>query len=110
MRSAVIVAFSLLLGACASRAEMREEAEANARQAADCINREAITVAPVASDLDVAAATVVARCGAYTGALRRDLTSKYPGYRDYTEPKLREADELYLAQARLAITRVRQPQ
>jgi hypothetical protein len=36
----------------------------------------------------------------HTGALRRDLIARYPGYRDYIEPKVREVDELYLAQAR----------
>ena len=110
MRLALIVALSFLLGACASREEIRQEQDANARQAADCINREAISVAPTALDLDVASATVVARCSAYTGALRRDLTSRYPGHRDYIEPKLREVDELYLAQARLAVMRARQTQ
>jgi hypothetical protein len=85
------------------------EQENNAHEASECINREAISVASMPTDQEIASATVIARRSIYTGALRRDLIARYPGYRDYIEPKVREVDEIYLAQSRLAVARARQP-
>lgn len=97
----------LLLGGCANN-ERNYEQESNSRDASECIEREAALLAKTSMDLENAAITVVAKCDAYTGALRRKLYAQYPGYRDYVASKLREVDEIYLAQARLAVARSRQ--
>jgi hypothetical protein len=39
---------------------------------------------------------------AFTEATRRELT-KYPGYRDFMAPKLRELDEIFMQRARAAV-------
>jgi hypothetical protein len=108
MRILIYLFLLFLLEGCSSSGNHNYEQENNSREASDCIEREASIIAPTNIDLENAAASVVARCSAYTGALRRKLYAEYPGYRDYIAQKLREVDELYLAQARLAIARARQ--
>jgi hypothetical protein len=98
----------LALAGCVSANDRDLEQQTNAREAADCINREAVAIASERADLETAATIVIAKCGAYTQALRRDLLARFPGHRDYIESQLREADELYMAQARLAVARARQ--
>lgn len=107
----ILIYFFLLflLDGCSSSSNRNYEQENNSRETSECIQREAIIIASTNIDLENAAASVVARCSAYTEALRRKLYAEYPGYRDYIAPKLHEVDELYLAQARLAIARARQP-
>jgi hypothetical protein len=63
----------------------------------------------MAVNLETAAAMVVARCNQYTEATRRDLQSRFPGYRDYMAPKLREIDEIYADRARMAVAIARTP-
>ena len=107
MRILIYFVLLFLLEGCSSSGN-RNEQENTSRAASECIDREASIIAPTNIDLENGAASVVARCSAYTGALRRKLYAEYPGYRDYIAPKLREVDELHLAQASLAIARARQ--
>jgi hypothetical protein len=109
MRILLYLVLLFLLEGCSSVGSSSYERDSNAREASECINREATGVASTPTDLEVASATVIARCSIYTAALRRDLIARYPGYRDYIEPKVREVDEIYLAEARLAVVRARQP-
>jgi hypothetical protein len=109
MRILICFALLIILAGCSSGGDRNYEKENNSREAAECIQREATVLAATSIDLENAATSVVARCDAYTGALRRKLYAEYPGYHDYIAPKLREVDELYLAQARLALARARRP-
>jgi hypothetical protein len=109
MRILIYLSLLFMLEGCSSGGKRDHEDDNNSREASECIEREAVMVAPTNIDLEAAAASVVVRCSTYTDALRRKLNGEYPGYRDYIAPKLREVDELYLAQARLAVARARQP-
>ena len=70
---------------------------------------EASIVAPMTVDLETSAAMIIARCNQFTEATRRDLQSRYPGYRDYMAPRLREIDEIYESRARSAVAIARTP-
>ena len=108
MRISIYLVLLLLLEGCSSNSNQNYEQNNSSQYATECIEREASILARTSIDLENAAASVVARCDAYTGALRRKLYAQYPGHREYIAPKLREVDELYLAQARLAVARARQ--
>jgi hypothetical protein len=92
-----------LLSACGTRLSNEEGSADNTYLANDCIEREARTVAALKVDIDTAAMAVIAKCSEYTDATRRDLSARFPGYRDYMAPKLRELDQTYLDRARLAV-------
>jgi hypothetical protein len=106
--SYLIVAF--LLEGCSSDSSRSSEGASNSRVAAECIVREAKTIAPMKVDLETAASAVIARCSAYTDAIRRSLVARYPGHRDYIETQTREVDALYLEQARRAVAVARTSQ
>lgn len=93
----------LLLSSCAAIHSENQPTTGATNEAGACIDREAISVAPMKVDLETAATAVIARCSAYTEATRRELISRFPGYRDYMAPKLRELDEAYMERARRAV-------
>lgn len=104
------VFLSLLLAAflagCAST-RSSSESRTNPSEAGLCIDREAREVAQTKTDLETAALAVIGRCSYYTDAVRRELTDKYPGYRDHIAQTTRQLDELYLSRARSAIAAAR---
>jgi hypothetical protein len=95
------------LAGCVTAESEQDQQRINANQATECINREAGVIAPMALDLETASVVVIGKCSYFTNALRRDRLARYPRHRDYVEPKLREVDELYMAQGRLAVARAR---
>jgi hypothetical protein len=97
-----LVVASVLSG-CSSDSNRSSERADNSGEAAECIIREAKTIAPMKIDLETAATAVIARCSAYTDALRRSLVARFPGHRDYIETQTRQVDAMYLEQARRAI-------
>jgi hypothetical protein len=101
-----VLLLSLLTG-CVTTESEKDQQRANASQAAECINREASLIAPTALDLETASLAVIGKCSYFTNFMRRDMLARYPGHRDYIEPRLREVDEIYMAQARLAVARAR---
>jgi len=72
-----------------------------------CIERESAALAPTNLDLDTAAMATLGRCGAELEAERRSFIDRYPGYRNYIEPKLRELSAVRLDQARTSIALAR---
>src|SRR5260370_38194824 len=99
----------VFLAGCGTSRSSDEQAENMRSQASACIEREASIVAPMTVNLETAAAMVIARCTQYTEATRRDLQIRFPGYRDYMAPKLREIDEIYEDRAATAVAIARTP-
>lgn len=106
MRFFMLVGLSVL-SACASVQSGNENSANDAALAGACIDREAAEIATRKVDLETAATAVIAKCSTYTEATRRDLIARYPGYRDYMAPKLRELDQVYFDRARRAVALAR---
>jgi hypothetical protein len=101
---------AFILEGCSSGNNRSYEQASSSREAPECIEREAKTIAPMKVDLETAASAVIARCSAYTDALRRSLVTQYPGSRDYIGTQTREIDAFYLEQARRAVAVARTSQ
>jgi hypothetical protein len=102
MRNLACFAIFILLAGCGGNRSV-EHTDNSSSEAVDCINREAVIIAPSKVDLETAATAVVAKCSIYTEATRRKLIQQYPGYRDYMAPKLKELDDTYMDGARRAV-------
>ena len=103
MRTSIYILMFLILAGCAAGRQSDEQTANSGSEASACIEREAIRVAPTKVDLETAATAVISICSVYTEATRRDLIARYPGYRDYMAPKLRELDNAYMDHARRAV-------
>lgn len=101
----LILSGALILAGCSARPDT-EQADYGAA-ATQCIINEARAVASANTDLETAAYAVIARCSSELTAERRVLPNRFPGYRDYMEPRLRELDALRRDQARQAVATFR---
>jgi hypothetical protein len=99
-----------ILEGCSLGSNRSYQQASSSREAPECIEREAKTIALMKVDLETAASAVIARCSAYTDALRRSLVTQCPEYRDYIGTQTCEIDAFYLEQARHAVAFARTSQ
>jgi hypothetical protein len=109
MRALVYCFLFGLLEVCSSNLAHAEEAISR-RHVTECIEREALTIAPMKIDLESAAENVAAKCRIYTEALRRRVMIEYPGLQEEVRIKFRDLDALNMELARRAIANARTSQ
>ena len=103
MRPAIILVCSLLAGCAGAQRGPSPEGQA----ASDCMLREGPEVARTPTDLDTASYALLARCAAELNGEKQAIINRYPGYRDYIQPRLRQFDEMRLDLARQTIATMR---
>jgi len=97
----------LFLCACGADRQWQDQRTALSAAIGDCIQREAVAIAPKPVDLETATEVILARCNSHLWAEERAYIDRFPGNPAYAQEQFREMAAVRADQARREIALAR---